>query len=132
MLHYELNREQYVLTDDKGVHHSKPLDEVSVAFSREADQDNTPVYILNKHGDPEKIQAWHEKMVARYRDAGFDHYAENMLLVTGKFDVDVLNRVLDTTGYIGNFLDFHKILLPEMVDNEGVEESPAISPRYTV
>jgi len=132
MFHYELNCEQYVLTDDKGEHHSKPLDEVSVAFSREHDAGDKPMYILNKYGNPDLITAWHAKMVDRYRDSGFDDYADNMFIVTGKFDVDVLNRVLDTTGYIGKFLAHHDIVLPQSNTEASNEELPAISPRYTL
>ena len=89
---YQLNCGQYVLHQgDKPIH--RVLDEVSLVFDKECGA-------LYKHGAPEAVQKWLTKTQAKFRAGGFDGMAETLVCITGRFELDDLNRCLSTTGYV--------------------------------
>jgi len=68
-------------------------DEVSVLFDSDG-------YVLLKHGRPEAVESYRKKMVDAYNKSGLQDYVKGLTILTGKFAVDDLNRILDTVGYI--------------------------------
>lgn len=91
--HYSLNAGQYVLMDgDSPV--GRVLDEVSIALDK---VDGT----LHKHGSPESVQRWHTAAQQKLRAAGAGEWADNLVVITGRFPLDELNSCLTHTGYAG-------------------------------
>lgn len=89
---YKLNCGQYVLHD--GEDPIGPcLDEVAIAFDKESGT-------LHKHGNPEWVAKWHQETQAKFRQAGFDDMADALIVITGRFDLEDLNRCLSTSGYV--------------------------------
>lgn len=103
---YALKNEQYYLMDGEEVI-AEPLDEVAIAFSTPNFEGD--FFTLHKHGDVKNVEAWADNARSSFRKSGFDDMAEAIVVLSGKFDVDQLNRALDTTGYISRFLDYHNI-----------------------
>ncbi|GBG14586.1 uncharacterized protein NMK_2185 [Novimethylophilus kurashikiensis] len=92
---YKLNCGQYVLHEgDDPI--GAVMDEVSICFDKESGT-------LHKHGRPELVQDWHAKAQAKYREAGFDEMADELIVITGRFALEDLNRCLSTSGYVGVF-----------------------------
>jgi len=98
--HYELNCGQYVLHNgDKPI--GPVLDEVAIAFDRESGT-------LHKHGSVENVQAWVDKSQQRLRESASAgglgrlaaQMADDLVIVTGKFPVEEVNRCLSTSGYV--------------------------------
>ncbi len=75
-------------------------DEVAIGFSKVDDQH----YCMHKHGKPEMVQEWLSRTSQSYRDAGYDKEANDLAMVVGKFDIEDLNKVIQITGYIINFV----------------------------
>lgn len=89
---YQLNCGQYVLHDgDKPI--GPVMDDVSIAFDRESGT-------LHKHGAAAMVQGWVAAAQAKFRAAGFDEMANDLVIVTGQFPLEELNRCLTTTGYV--------------------------------
>ncbi|MFK4705650.1 hypothetical protein ABIC83_002489 [Roseateles asaccharophilus] len=89
---YQLNCGQYVLHQgDTPIH--KVLDEVGIAF----DSENG---VMLKHGDPEFVSQWAERIRKKFRDGGFAEMAAQVVYIAGRFPLDDLNRCLTTTGYV--------------------------------
>lgn len=92
-IHYELNCTDYVLfRGDKPI--SKLLQEVSLAFDKEAG-------VLMKHGSKEMVSAWLSDAQEKLRSGGAHDLAEQLIMVTGRFPVDELNKCISISGYIG-------------------------------
>lgn len=89
---YSLNCLQYVLMQDD-VPILRPLDEVSLAFDKEYGT-------LHKHGAPEMVDAWFKKKQASLRESGLVEWADNLVVITGRFPLDDLNKCLSTSGYV--------------------------------
>jgi hypothetical protein len=90
---YQLNCGQYVLHRD-----GKPvgalLDEVAIAFDKENGT-------LHKHGAPEMVNAWAQHAQQKLRAGGASEFADDLIVVTGRFTLDDLNGCLTHSGYIG-------------------------------
>lgn len=94
-IHYELNCTDYVLfKGDQPV--SKLLQEVSLAFDKEAG-------VLMKHGSKEMVSTWLVDAQAKFRNGGHPELAEQLIMVTGRFPVDELNKCISISGYVGRF-----------------------------
>lgn len=99
--HYELNCGQYVLHNgDKPI--GPVLNEVAIAFDRESGT-------LHKHGSVENVQAWVDKSQKRLRESAtasgslgdlVAKMANDLVIVSGKFPVEEVNRCLSTSGYV--------------------------------
>ena len=59
---------------------------------------------LHKHGPVDDVTHWYETAKDAYKKGGFPEMAERMVLVTGKLDVDEVNKALAITGYRPSFL----------------------------
>jgi hypothetical protein len=114
-MNYELYMGTYYLMEEKRIIHG--CDEVAIAFTKE--QDGT--YILMKHGDPELVKKWVNRTREVYTDLGVpyspysDGYIPDLYMITGKFPVEDLNRIIDTSGWIKYFLEKHNISLEDKI-----------------
>jgi hypothetical protein len=108
MYHYEKNEDGYsLINSEKSTPvYKKPIKEVAIVFSTSLDDG---FHTLHKHGNPELVQKWYNKTHESYIKSGFNDLADSLVFIQGEFDVDQLNRVLDTTGYLPRFLDYHDI-----------------------
>jgi hypothetical protein len=97
---YKLQNENYILIDrDEELNSitNQPevilmTKEVSLAFDKESG-------VLHKHGNPELVEAWANNAKKSFRDGGFTEMAEDIIVMSGKFPVEELNKCLNYTGY---------------------------------
>lgn len=91
-LNYRFNGSDYCLHDgDEPI--GKLLNEVAIAFDLESGT-------RHKHGDPVLVNAWHQKVSNEYRQAGLAEIADDLVVITGRFPVDEINKCLDISGYV--------------------------------
>ena len=88
---FELNCGQYVLHAD-GAPVTRVLDEVAICLDKENGT-------RHKYGDPESVRAWHAKAQKSFRDIGQNDMADDLVVIQGRFTLDDLNKVIDTSGY---------------------------------
>lgn len=56
----------------------------------------------HKFGERDLVEQWHARTTQRFRDGGFAELADSLIVVsTDRWDLETINRFLDTTGYIG-------------------------------
>ena len=67
-------------------------DEPAIAFDKESGT-------LHKHGDVALVTAWAEKARAKFRDGGFPEMADDLVVLSGKFPLEDLNKCLSHSGY---------------------------------
>lgn len=108
---YILNGDRYVLTDD-GEPVGPPMDQVAIAFSRDDG-------VLHKHGSITVVSAWAAKARQRLNAAGLNEMSEGIIVLSGRYPLEELNRCLDTSGYVGRF--YERLLAP---DSAGKQLSP--------
>lgn len=62
--------------------------------------------LFNKHGIPENVNAWAEKTRKKYLESGLSDWAEEIKVVVFPegYDLEKINRILSTTGYLGILL----------------------------
>lgn len=109
---YGLNCGQYVLmAGDKPV--GPVLDEVSIALDK---TEGT----MHKHGSRESVQAWHAQAQAKLRAGGSGEWADNLVVLTGRFPLEELNRCLSNSGYAGAL--YAKVMAGQL------EQLPLVTP----
>ena len=79
------------------------IEEVAIAFSKESFDGG--MWTLHKHGSKEAVQRWYDNVTKKYREAGLDDIADEMVMIVGKFPVDELNRTIETSGYIKKMIE---------------------------
>lgn len=94
---YRLNCGQYVLHNGEAPI-GPVMDEVAIGFDKESGT-------LHKHGSLATVEKWLKNAQAKFRAAGFDDMANELTMVSGRFELDDLNRCLSTTGYIGRLYE---------------------------
>lgn len=57
--------------------------------------------VMHKHGSPKPVEAWRKRQNAAYKAAGLN---DELYTIIGELDVDSLNRIIDTTGYLDLYL----------------------------
>jgi hypothetical protein len=93
---YRMNGEHYVLFRGE-TPVGAPLLEVALAIDTE---DGT----LHKHGSPERVASWAQEARARLRERGGpvgEEWASKIVVATGRFPVEDINRCITTSGYAG-------------------------------
>ncbi len=94
-LNYRLNGGQYVLyKGDQPT--TAPVDEISLVIDRAAG-------ILHRHGNSDQSRAWIENAQAKFRDGGHAQFADDLVLITGRFPLDEINRCLEARTYVTTF-----------------------------
>lgn len=62
--------------------------------------------VIHRHGDPAVVNAAHKKLVDSFNATGFGDLAKAIVVVTScDWDVDELNKALQTSGYIMKVLE---------------------------
>lgn len=70
--------------------------EVAICFDSAAS-------VLLKHGNPVMVQGYHTAARQAYLSVGLTDMAEDLVCITGAFDLDDLNKVVSICDYIGRF-----------------------------
>ncbi|CAN7370323.1 hypothetical protein [Variovorax sp. LjRoot178] len=100
-MEYRLNCGQYVL------HAKTPMVGDLVPVGRVLDQVSLAIDIaeglMHKHGIPETVAAWHAETSKKLREGGCVEWADNLVVVTGRFPIEEVNRCIASTGYAGIF-----------------------------
>ncbi len=73
-----------------------PLDQISIAI-------DTAEGTLQKHGQPDRVAAWYANTSKKLRDAGCGEWADNLVVVTGRFPVEEVNKCVGAMSYAGIF-----------------------------
>lgn len=92
---------QYSLEAGRYVFHLRgarrfDCDEVAVLFDAENN-------VLLKHGEPERVHQHFKTMREELTAAGLTAEANALTLVTGRFAVEELNKVVNICDYVGRF-----------------------------
>jgi hypothetical protein len=90
---YTLNCGQYVGNRD-GHPVTAPMDEVAIAL-------DAVEGFLHKHGDPVMVRQWVANCQRRLSEASAGELASQIVVISGRFALDDLNRCLTTSGYAG-------------------------------
>ena len=109
-MEYRLNAGQFVLHAKRPFSHElepvgRVLDEIALAI-------DTADGILHKHGPAEKVSAWHATTTKALRAAGADEMADHLVVVTGRFPLEEVNRCISNSTYAGHF--YKKLLAGEV------------------
>lgn len=67
-------------------------DEIAIAFDG---SDGT----LHKHGSPENVSNWLTTAKKKLQDAGHHGMASDLLMMSGQFPVEEVNKCISTSGY---------------------------------
>ena len=94
---YALNCGQYVLMVD-GKPTTAPADTIAFGFG----SDDATLY---RHGSPERVRAWHLETSKKLREAGLEDWANQLVVVEGRFPLDEVNRMLSHRGYAKMFYE---------------------------
>jgi hypothetical protein len=124
-MEYRLNAGQYVLHANSPMGGDlepvgRVLDQVSLAIDKAEG-------ILHKHGIPDRVSAWHANASKKLRDGGLGEWADNLVVVTGRFPLEEVNKCLSCMNYAGNF--YKRLLAGEIeelpfVDATEEQDSP--------
>lgn len=93
--HYELNCRQYVLMDG-----DKPIGKVHDTLSFCINKDDG---YLQKFGDPEKVKTWYLNETAKLRISGANEFSEAFVVITGRFPLDEINKLIANPNCAGEF-----------------------------
>lgn len=92
-----------LLTGEREIH--LMTDEVAICFDRDCGT-------LLKHGSPATIEAWCVEKSKKYRDAGLHDVADSMIVLSGAFPVEEINKCLSITGYCKRFMEKMDSMIP--------------------
>jgi len=92
-MRYVLRDGFYCLEDDNTV--LSKSEEVSILF----DTGGIIGWVLLKHGDPERVLAYSQVMTKKYTVFGLGDFIKGLKVMTGKFPVDELNHLINSSGY---------------------------------
>ncbi|KVP65531.1 hypothetical protein WJ96_03965 [Burkholderia ubonensis] len=70
--------------------------EVAILFDQASE-------MVLKHGAPELVHPEADTTRARLKEEGFERLANDLVCITGAFDLEELNKVVSCTNYIGVF-----------------------------
>jgi hypothetical protein len=81
---------------------------VAVCYSEDPQtfgKSGEPNYTLLKHGDSDRVLEHARRLQTAYRHAGFALMAsEVVVILSDLWDVETLNKIISTSGYLGRFL----------------------------
>ena len=116
-MEYRLNGGQYVL------HAKRPFGDDLEPVGRPLDQISLAIDIvegtLQKHGVPELVAAWYADTSKKLRDGGCAEWADNLVVVTGRFPIEEVNKCVGAMSYAGIF--YKRLVAGE------IEEMPFLS-----
>jgi hypothetical protein len=81
---------------------------LAVCYSEDTElfgKSGEPTYTLLKHGNSEYVLQHARRLQTAYRDAGFPAMASQIVVIISElWDVDRLNKIISTSGYLGRFI----------------------------
>lgn len=100
-MEYRLNCGQCVLHAKRPFGHElepvgRPLDQISLAI-------DTAEGVLSKHGSPELVAAWYADTSKKLREGGCAEWADNLVVITGRFPLEEVNKCVGAMSYAGIF-----------------------------
>jgi hypothetical protein len=99
--------------------------EIAIAMDTHDAGSDMP-YTMLKHGDPELVTKWFNAAVEKYKAAGLDDIADQMILVQGQFELEELNKFIGTSGYGKRFLENHGIKPFSNQENEDIDDESSM------
>lgn len=114
-LEYRMIEGKYALFGDNGPI-LEELEEVALFF-------DTETGTLHRHGEPTRVMEMHRESQKAFRAAGLDLMAEQLIVVSGRFPTEELNRCINCTGYAKRF--YEKLKAGEI---QPVEDPVAFGP----
>lgn len=116
-IYYEKVDDEFVLfietlSGRKDIHYRGR--EVAVGFTYDPDQDRAIQFTTHRHGSPETVNKWAEKMRSALQRSRFTRDAQEKgetaaailrgmqphIISSDQWNIKDLNRILDTTGYL--------------------------------
>ena len=94
---YRFINEKYVLHDE-GEPIGQPLDEVAIALDKDSGT-------LHKHGSPEYVEKWCKAARMKFRSHGYHDMATQLVVISGRFEIEEINRCISISGYAGKFYE---------------------------
>ena len=84
------------------------VDRVTIGYTMSKDGS----VVVHKHGEKHHVETWASRSRKQYIEAGFPQVAEEVFVLTfpPRYDVDKINRCLDTVGYLGMLIDANPML----------------------
>lgn len=113
MSKYRFEDPEYILFDGETGEVLSRMPEVAIAFSISNDD---LMWALHKHGSEANVEKWLNNIQKKFRDAGHKDTASKFTMITGKFPVELINRSIDTSGYIKKLCE--KMGIAEYLINE--------------
>lgn len=118
-MHYELVNEEYHLYNggELILNAGKEVS-ISYTYSEDDNERNGFTAVLYKHGSNEKVLELHNDFIARMSKLNKECNKEvfdvsEQYMITGKFDLEELNKVLSICDYIGKV---HKNIVNSMIE----------------
>lgn len=81
------------------------LDVLSLCINREEGY-------LCKHGEPDSVAQWYGRELAKLQKSGCTEMANALVVLTGRFPVEEINRCLTNANYVGEF--YRKLISGEI------------------
>jgi hypothetical protein len=83
--------------------------EVAIGFTYDANHIKEIAFTTHRHGSPESVEKWAQEtrfkiQRARFEGVKLEDWALPHTISSDAWDVDELNRILNTTGYLGTAL----------------------------
>jgi len=111
------NIRQYLKVNDKYRYENSEMgtilfmDEVAICF----DRDN---YLLLDHGKPEDVIEFYKDILDPFDNARWDILSEDVVVISAKFPVKELNKLIVNPSYMSNFVENNKDLLSRDIDKK--------------
>jgi len=89
-----------------------------------------PNYTVHKHGIREQIERTSQEARRAYTEAGLTEMAASVAVISSdRWDLEPLNAIISTTGYLGLFLE--QQITPRATSSNSLPSasSPALSPQ---
>lgn len=102
---YKLMHGSYYLTDESKINPITNQPNVVLMTDEVALAIDIAEGVLHKHGIPENVSSWNAVASKKMRDAGMDEWADNLVVVTGAFPVEEINKCLEISGYAKVFYE---------------------------
>ncbi len=116
-MHYKYKKGVYILIDNQNILWKGSI--ISLCFSY--NPNNNIKGTLHKHGSPKHVQKWYDATLKKFKTASKDHnlhqkltnagfptnsnnyieMAKALIIITGKFQIEFLNKCINNTGFIG-------------------------------
>ena len=87
---YDMDRPPNLITKSRDV--KLMTDVVAIGFDRSKG-------VLHKHGRPEDVEKWARNIQDALRSTGLDQLANDIVVMSGKFPIDELNKCLKNGSY---------------------------------